>query len=375
MILSTNLGLFEGFFMDTKQTLNQKPRIVWMMDETIANSCPRDWNRVTALETALLQKIANPEFQHQIVSPIPCLNNLARQLKDSKFSCIFDLTGWLRPALHELFPRTPIVDDFSLSRVRRVSDPELKTTGYTVSMTPEEIRERKSELDLSKALIIDDVTFSGWTGRKTMEEWNLNPEETTHGYLIANTGDLGPKPGAVKMLESLGCTVKFGFEIHTPQDDGWHLKDLHVHPNLQEAFHVALGIQQIFKNLGKDSHEAQALFKNELFIRAIFPGFLTSENIHDMLQEGKFISLNGLHDEEIHAKNPFLWASPYFLAHVDVDRIFEQREGILGILRELHQLTTDPEGKREASIELRKEIHKSIHGDDIEGFMLGKERL
>jgi hypothetical protein len=357
---------------------NTQNRIVWMMDETIAHARPANWQRVRELEGALINGIGNPEFKHDIVDPIPCLREMARQLQHEQFSSIVDLTGWLTPAMQELFPNTPIENRFSLSRVRVVSSPKLETTGYKVSMFPEEIEEVRQAMDMTRPLILDDVSFSGWTSRKTMDILGVDPEATTHAFLIANTGNLGSDPGAVPMLESMGSRVIFGHELKTPQDDGWHLKDLHQNPNLDQAFILALLFQETIRKNGTESELAQQFFGHETVIRTLFPDHLTSGQIKELMQEGRFVLKNGnvIEGDEIHARNPFLWASPAFQEHVDINRILANKDEVISILGELRSLTTDPEGKREASLELQREIQRMRTFHTIEGqFSGGKERL
>lgn len=357
---------------------SQKPRIVWMMDETIAQTHPSDWKRVTDLEIELVKAIGNPEFNHQVVSPLECLPNMACRLRKGNFSCIFDLAGWLTPSLREMFPNTRIVDEFSMSRVRMVSSPTLETTGYVVSMTPEEIAVNSRSLDLSRPLIVDDVSFSGWTSRKTMEMWGLNPESTSHAFLIANTGNFGEgKPGAVKMLEGLGGRVVFGHELRTPIEDGWHLKDLHRNRNLEQAFVLSLLFQEMVAKNGIESDLAQSFFTHETVIRTIFPDHLSSNQIKDLEKEGKFIVLNGhcIEGGAIHARNPFLWASPYFQQHIATEALLSRKDLILETLGELRLLTSDPEAVLEASSELRREVNLQ-RIDNAEGhFAGGKECL
>lgn len=356
--------------------LNQN-RIVWMMDETIANARPSNWQRVRQLEDDLVNAIGNSSFKHEIVGPIPCLQETAKQLRGRNFSSIFDLTGWLTPAMQELFPDTPIENRFSLSRVRVVSSPKLETTGYKISMFQEEIEKVKRSLDLSHPLVVDDVSFSGWTSRKTMDIWGLHPEQTTHAFLIANTGNLGLEAGAVPMLRSLGSEVVFGHELTTPQDDGWHLKDLHQNPNLDQAFVLALLFQEAVKRDGLESPLAQRFFTHETVIRTVFPDHLTSAQIKNLMQKGRFILRNGnvIDGDEIHARNPFLWASPYFQEHVDIGQILSNKDHVISLLGELRALTTDPEGKAEASLELQREVRRvQLNGPEGQ-FTRGKDRL
>jgi len=353
-------------------------RIVWMMDETIANAHPNNWQKVRRLENDLVGMIGNQASQHEVIDPIPCLHEVIKQLHGHRFSCVFDMTGWLTPALQELFPFTPIESNFSLSRVRVVSSPKLETTGYTVSMSSREIEETRRRLDLTNTLIFDDASFSGWTSRKAMEVWGIDPEKATHAFLIANTGQLGQEMGAVPMLESLGSKVVFGHKLHTPEDDGWHLKDLHQNPNLEQSFELALSIQEMIRREGIESSLVQELFTNEAVMRTLFPDNLTSEQIKRRIQEGKFILRNGnvIDGEEIHAKNPFLWASPYFQEHIDINKILLNKDSIVSVLIELRTLTIDPEGRREASLELQHEVRKARNMCGIEGqFTRGKERI
>lgn len=355
---------------------NQK-RIVWMMDETIANTRPSNWQRVRQLEGELIGAIGNPSFRHDIVDPIPCLREIVTQLRRNDFSCVLDLTGWLTPALKELFPNITIENGFSLSRVRVVSSPRLETSGYKISMSPNEIEQAKQNLDLSHPLIVDDVSFSGWTSRKTMDIWGVTPEQTTHAFLIANTGNLGPELGAVPMLRSLGSKVIFGHELSTPQEDGWHLKDLHQNPNLDQAFVLALLFQEAVKRDGMKSALVQKFFTHDTVIRTVFPDHLTSSRIRNLMQEGRFILHDGnvIDGDEIHARNPFLWASPYFQEHVDIGRILSNKDNVISLLNELRTLTTDPEGKIEASLELQREV-KRVQLNNPEGqFARGKEKL
>lgn len=352
-------------------------RVVWMMDETIANAKPSNWQKVKQLESELIKTIGNPSFRHELIDPIPCLRNVVSKLSESNFSCVIDLTGWLTPAMQELFPNTPIENKFSLSRVRVVSSPELETSGYRISLFPEEIEKRKRELDLSRPLIVDDVSFSGWTSRKTMDLWGIAPKQTTHAFLIANTGNLGPALGAVPMLQSLGSNVIFGHELTTPDDDGWHLKDLHQNPNIEQAFILALLFQEAVKRDGNESALVQSFFTHETVIKTVFPDHLTSSQIRNLMHEGRFSIRNGniINGNEIHARNPFLWASPYFQKHVDIGQILSNKDHVISLLDELKTLTTDPEGKVEASLELQREV-KRVQLNNPEGqFLRGKERL
>lgn len=357
---------------------NKQNKIIWMMDETIAHARPTNWQQIRELETALIDTIGNKELSHELIDPIPCLREMAKQLQHEQFSFILDLTGWLTPAIQELFPATPIENRFALSRVRVVSSPTFETTGYKVNMFPDQIEDVARTMDFSRPLIIDDASFSGWTSRKAMDLFGLDPEATTHAFLIANTGNLGNNPGAVSMLESIGSRVVFGHELRTPQEDGWHLKDLHQNPNLEQAFILALLFQETIRKNGTESELAQQFFGHETVIKTLFPGHLTSKQIRELMQEGRFVLKNGnvMQGDEIHARNPFLWAAPAFQAHVDITRVLANKDEVISILGTLRSLTTDPEGKKEASLELKREIQnlRKSHSPENQ-FSRGKEQL
>lgn len=352
-------------------------KIIWMIDETIAQTNPVNWETVCGLENDLIRLIGKSDLQHEIVHPIDCLRNLSFKIRKEEFSCIFDLTGWLTPALNELFPFTPIENRFRLSRVRMVSSPELKTTGYTVSLSPKMISMIKHTLNIKKPLIIDDVSFSGWTSRKTMELWGLAPVNTSHAFLIANTGSFGLKPGAVKMLESLGSKIFFGFELHTPEEDGWHLKDLHQNQNLEQSFILALIFQEVIREGGFNSPLAQKIFSLKTFLKTLFPDSFSTVEIKELINQNRFVLLNEncLENEAIHAKNPFLWASPYFQEHLDIEMVIGNRASVIKILRQLQELTRDPEAIKEAGLELKREM-KALKSPKLEGCLItNKERI
>ena len=359
---------------------NKLKRIVWMIDESVAHSRPADWEKVGILEAQLIQKIGSKQLEHTLPSPIDGLKRIVDQLKDSRFTAVIDLTGWLTPALRELFPETAIVNNFSLSRVRVVSSPKLETTGYTSTMASDERRRLMRELDLGRTLVVDDVTFTGWTSLKTMELWELNPETTTHAFLIANTGMLDPENGvrgAVGELEAAGSHVIWGHELTTPQDDGWHLKDLHQREDIGRAFDLAVEFQKTILSAGENSEAVASFITDEQNLRVLFPERLTSAQVFSLVSDGKFILKNKnseklLVNGNIHARNPFLWPSKYFREHIDLASVIANRDDIVSILSELRTLTSDPEAKIEAGLELRNVVRNRL--SSVEGNLPGKER-
>lgn len=343
-----------------------KPKIHWMLDESIAHSRPSEWERVISLEQKLVNMIGSANFEHILPNPIDGLSKISSGLQDQKFTTIIDLTGWLSPSLKGIFPSTPIIDTFSLSRVRVVSSPNLETSGYTITMNRDEIANCKKSFDTERTLVVDDTTFTGWTSLKTMELWGLEPNTTTHAFLIANTGLLDEQNGvlgAVKNLESNGSSVVFGHELSTPNDDGWHLKDLHQHPNISQAFDMGVTILKLIENEGHESQIVKSTLQSEAVINTIFPSRYSTQQLAKMANEGRFIPSGkiDLKDENlVHTKNPLLWASRYFRQHIDFDKVIQNRAEIKATLNELRTLTDDPEAKQEAANELRNIIQRKI---------------
>lgn len=349
-----------------------------MLDESIAHSKPSEWPRVISLEQKLVDIIGSQKFDHILPNPIDGLIKIFGELQGRRFTTVLDLTGWLKPSLKDLFPSTPIVEGFNLSRVRITSSPNLETSGYTMTMNLNEVLEARKHLDLERTLVVDDTTFTGWTSLKTMEVWGLKPENTTHAFLIANTGFLVPEKGikgAVQTLESQGCNVLWGHELTTPNDDGWHLKDLHQHNNLTEAFNLGLTVLEMIDLEGPDSKLVKETLLRPDVANTLFPERLNKDQIIRMLAEGKFIPSGkvDLNDEGlIHTKNPLLWASRYFREHIDLQKTIEHKHEVLGILKNLRTITEDPEGKFEAARELGNIVKRSRGLEGEQGN--GKER-
>lgn len=341
-----------------------------MLDESIAHSRPSEWNRVIELETELVNLIGSPKFDHVLPNPVEGLTSIFHDLRGKQFTAIMDLTGWLLPSLRYLFPDTPIIEGFSLSRVRVVSSPNLETSGYTVSMSPEQITDTSRTLNLDRTLIVDDTTFTGWTSLKTAELWGLHPEMTTYSFLIANTGMLDPENdirGAVRELQSRGSSVVWGHGLATPAEDGWHLKDLHQHTNLIPAFEMGLMLLQSIETEGPNSQPVKEILDRKDVMDTIFPDRLSSDEIKQMTAEGKFIPSGKVNLDApglIHTKNPLLWASRYFREHIDLEATIKNKGAIAKILYKLRYLTEDPEARSEAALELRNIARINTQGPE-----------
>jgi|GEM_PF-1846021 len=350
-------------------------RILWMADELIAQTHPNNWRRVLDASKELFSIIGNKELKHEVVVPQDCIGELASQLINRKFTTIIDLTGgWLSESLRGIFPSTPLITDFHLSRVRDVSDPELHTTGHIMSLNRTQIQNHTRQLDLSHALILDDVSFSGLSSDVTMRLFALSPEHITHGFLIVNDGDLGTMSGARKRLESTGSKVIAGFTMNTSEgDDGWHIKDFIAHPQLERMLGASILVQELFEQDGKNSQVAQRLFENEAMRQIFFPHAVNTHELHRLENEGLFMSNNNHIPKEhsIHTTNPTLLISPYVLEHISSKQFRNNFDKVADLMQEMHFLSCDHEASVESSIGLREITKRHIEGN----INLGKERV
>ena len=350
-------------------------RILWMADEIIAQTHPKNWGRVLDASKELFSIIGNEKHTHEVIAPQDCIGELTSQVVGNKFTTIIDLTGgWLSESLREIFPSTPVITDFHLSRVRDVSDLELRTTGHIISLSGEKIRNLFHQFNLTHTLILDDVSFSGMSSDVTMRLFRLTPECTTHGFLIVNDGDLGPTPGARPRLESTGGKVTAGFTMNTSDgDDGWHIKDFIAHPQLERMLGASIIVQELFEQDGKSSHIAQRLFNNDAMRRIFFPRAVNIKELKSMEKEGLFLP-NVTHvpkESSIHTTNPTLLISPYVLEHISSKLFRNNLDKITDLMQEIRILSFDHEASREASIGLREAARHGIEGT----FFIGKERI
>ncbi len=203
-------------------------RILWFLDSAALTTAPGRLPELAETTKELIAASGHSTFQHEVVDPFPCLDRLIQQLELRDFSVIIDLTQ----AVHtHIQPEAniPVVADFHISRLRKVSSGRLDGFGHLVSLNEDEITSRKSHFDFSRPLILDDVGWSGKTIVETMHLFTLDPAHTTVGFLAVNTGTFGEgKQGAHAQLTRMGVNVLSGMEVRTPADDGFHLYRLYA---------------------------------------------------------------------------------------------------------------------------------------------------
>jgi hypothetical protein len=225
--------------------------IFWMTDELFARADSKDWQAIEEKSTQLIGLIGR-RIDHNIISPFG-IGPLARSLAGRSFSAVIDLTdnGWLSRGLGSALNRdVPVITTVHISRVREISDPGLPTSGHIIRTPREDIVKIAETVDLSKSLVLDDVSFSGKSSELVMRLLGLDPRETAHGFLITNTGDLGPKTqGAWSRLTDLGSEVHTGSVINTTKgDDGWHIKDFVRQDRLDRALGLVPVIHELFRS-------------------------------------------------------------------------------------------------------------------------------
>lgn len=266
--------------------------------------------------------------------------SLATQLQGRRFSVVVDLSGgWVAEGIKPLLQTTPVITDLKISRLRNMKSENLSTTGNIVSITKNDALQLKQRHDFSKPLFLDDVSFSGFTSIAAMQLLDLRPETSTHGFLILNTGELGPNPGALKALGDIGTDCVGGMLMHTPEDDGWHIEDLwnqlHIHLNVE----LSLLLQRLCIESGMKSELVENVISREHIRTALFPNTIDRQALLQMQQEGRFIPhKNGNIEHGIHARNPQLLSSPFFAEHINTQHLWKDPERIIHILSQIQEL-------------------------------------
>lgn len=342
-------------------------RILWMADEIIAQTHPAHWEDISRLSRELFDTIGVPNITHEVIMPQSCIGKLGSEILARKFSVAIDLTGgWLSSSLRGIIPNTPSITEFHVSRVRDVSDPSLGTTGHIISTAPNRINELKDTFDFRHPLILDDVSFSGLSSVVAMEKFNLDPKETTHGFLILNEGDLGPNPGARSRLESVGSRIFGGHPMNTSEnEDGWHIKDFIGHKKLERILGASLMVQELFEQDGKDSHVVRRLFANEALRQLFFPNAKTLRELKQLELNTQFLfnhEHQPIHDS-IHMTNPTLLISPYVLQHISSKQFREHFDQVAESMISMRQISFGQEARFEAIAGLRDVLAKDIEGN------------
>lgn len=218
-------------------------------------------------------------------------------------------------------------DSLFFSRIRRIDDGSLSTTGHDVSLSAERLRGQLQKKDASRVLVLDDTSFSGATSllaEEVLESAGIAQHGITHGFMIANAGELAPGvPGA---LQKLGSAV-VGHAMKTPRDDGWHIFDIVQ----QEDLATHLG------DLQHALHHPEC--EARLFSRAI-----SGDELRKKQRAGTFIANNGSDMQGLHSKNPQLLPRIVQAGHMNPPNKWHGGEdAVFSLLLEIGQIIRNGE--------------------------------
>lgn len=224
------------------------------------------------------------------------------------FNFVIDLTGGEILKHMKRLKGVPSWIDFSMSRVRQATDISLPTSGHLLSHNKEEMESILDGQNLENVLVFDDTSFSGSTSlivEDLIRNAGVSKSSFTHGFLILNTGDLGPNPGASTRFEESKSKAISGMEMKTPRDDGWHFFDLVKQENLSEHLVV---VKQLLSFLGEPNFSslASSILVNEESLKLLFPKMITTEVLEGLRSSGHFVGDKKL-EGKFHVKNPQLF--------------------------------------------------------------------
>lgn len=325
----------------------------WLLDEVFSQTDPTNWGIANDLAEQLISIIGNKQLEHRVINPINSFRKLAARVladQDLNPSTIIDISGWVGDGIKPIFPQAEFVADFSLGRILDVSTTNFKRIGYITNSPLGDIRRRASELDLSRVAIIDDAGMTGRTNHLVMELFGINPSNTTHLLLLANTGSfptpLGEliRPGAVDLLEGLGSKVIYGDTLETPQDDAEHIRDAFHHSFLEDGYSLALSLRNYTRASSNYPQQLRSFLARSGSTDILFAHPVTPEGIAQLSTEERLVKNPSytLTEHSIGARNPLLWAFHDFWNKMDETAVYERRDEVLGILRKFKDLTEDP---------------------------------
>ncbi len=271
-----------------------KQRILWFQDGVKFTTPMDKWKKIDTLTQDLIALVGEKDFDNVIVDPIACAEKLFKQTSIQDYSCIIDLSSFFGPIIIKIFPQSSVTTAFHLSRIRTVSSPRLDGSGFLVSLDNQQVEKLKNNIDLSKPLLLDDVSWSGRTIVEAIKILGLNPEASTVGLLVANKGNFGEgKPGAFAILKEKGIGVLTGEAISTPQDDGFHLADFFnfipneiVFDTILKIWEKRAEIQTLSGETRKNTEkEIKAILINNR--DALFPKAISSEQMRLLQEQGR----------------------------------------------------------------------------------------
>lgn len=318
--------------------------IFWFQDDVKLKSPAHQWERINMLTIELIDLIGHPGFNHFIVDPMKSLHPLRSKLDIGPSNTVIDLTGSIGQRETDNFPNIPMIGRFRLSRVRNVSSSRLDGVGFIVTMTPDEIDQLKSQVDLSNPILIDDVAWSGRTALEAINILGLNPTNTVFGALALNVGNFGEgKPGAAELLEKTGLRVVGGDLVETPKHDGFHLADFFDNPMIiqPDIFDVVIHIQKLREETVTADDARRKVIDQEIKnllsdnIQGLFANAKSTEEMTALQAEGRLVINGGLSKNAFFDVNPPNWLMPSFSRRVRSEMLIERRDKIINVLKNL----------------------------------------
>lgn len=347
-------------------------RIIWFQDSLKLTTTPNAWPEIDLLTQNLIGLIGRSDFEHVIVDPMRLLEQLHCQLNLDDFSVVVDLSGFISREIRHTTQR-PVIKDFHLSRLRKLSSPRLDGVGHLVSLDNFQRGKLRQKFDFSRPLFIDDVCWSGKTALLAAQLLEVNPAETSFGFLSLNEGNFGTdskgkiKLGGKHILESRGFRIFAGGPLATPLDDGFHVKDF--------ISNKALAYEEVFAQLvrlaflrdvliqAKTENQRQQVKKEinslvqtnqQLFFQ---DGTMTGDLLARLQAEGRAICPNGVGEEGIFGVEPSNLLMPSFLKRTDPKQLADNAREIVRILQEFQRLLSeDQELRREENMEFMSRI-------------------
>ena len=222
-------------------------KIYWLLTEPIPFNNTFAWDQVEKIGTNLINAIAAPEIDHEILSPRKLLKEIEEQIKSEQYSVVINVAAKeYTDYLKGILPEIPTVR-FPISRVR---DAETITTyGYYTGLTDTEFSRIKNQFDMSHPLLFDDAGHTGGTQKMVMEMLDIDPKTATHAFLMGNNGIYEGKPALLPYLRESGAIYFCAKVFESPKDKIWHIEDLHGGKRLKWSQQVnpLLSTQEKFK--------------------------------------------------------------------------------------------------------------------------------
>ncbi len=341
----------------------EKERIFWFNDGLCLNSPPQNWGEIHIWSQNLVTHLDDGNRTHVIVNPLDTIEGIFQFIEKIDPTVVVDLTGSLKNALENFLPSSKVLSDFHISRIRKVNSPKLDGVGFLLSHSPKEMQTIKDDFDFSSPLLIDDVVWSGRTILVASDSLSLTRQDTSIATFCMNKGNFGGNPGAFELLKSKGFKSIFsGVDVFTPEDDGFHTKDLIKPKNIlnMDSFETIIRIQELReqgellqrKVLIELETRLELLAQNQ----AVSPdNILASEELKKLIAEGKMVAPGGVPKDSLFAINPTAWLMPSLSKRLSANVLRRNKDAIIAAVSMLSNLSENNEVVRESTNEIQTE--------------------